>query len=208
MDHVIVMSNSAVLFFVAVVALNSFSAVGYEIIGDESLTAEQANEKALQTEQAAMLSLDRGWNLVSSPVGENVPASLLKQKCKLKGPIWHWDNTLSTGERWRSSDSKYKNNAEITDLNMDKAYWVYAEEPCKIYLTGPERPEKGVIGLFEGWNMISWPVNTPVLVKDLERQCLALISRKHHCGCGTVHCLTLPKQNGEIQPVNIMATQR
>ncbi|MBI4177401.1 MAG: hypothetical protein HY516_03460 [Candidatus Aenigmarchaeota archaeon] len=172
------MLNFGSLFFLLGFTFLAFPSAGYEIVGDEALSVEQVNENALSIEQVAALSLEKGWNLVSSPVGENIPTSLLKQECKLNGPVWHWDNILSTSDRWRSSDSEYKGNPEITNLNMDKAYWVYVEEPCKIYLTGKERPEKGIIGLFEGWNMISWPVNTPVLVSDIERQCPGINFKK------------------------------
>jgi len=98
--------------------------------------------------QTSTLTLNPGWNTISTPLGETMEISDITSACTLgtsgaQSAVWYWDSTSTGTNKWRrhtgevttkDKDDVDVTNPIITEIEPGKGYWVYVtdEEGCTL----------------------------------------------------------------------------
>ena len=128
------------------------------------------------SQQTVTVTLDAGWNMISSPTGTPIPIEAvgyptsIYSTCKRypSTPVWHLSSSVPG---WQRSDISFLGAARLTSIEPNKGYWVWVNETCTFTATGNPRPGNAQLVLLTGWNMISNPASGILTVNDIKGVC-------------------------------------
>jgi len=113
------------------------------VIGDTEVVL------ALGDASTFILTLSKGWNLVSSPLALDGESRQRLKDAALEGKVWEWPVTTRGNRNVRSAETY---NA-TTDITTRTGYWLYGLEPTQVELRG-DREQDLILTLQAGWNLV------------------------------------------------------
>jgi len=101
-----------------------------------------------------IISLEKGWNMISNPFGEVYDIS--SGNCDISASLYGYENGLVP-------------KSELTEMDAGKGYLVKLSSGCSLFLDGNEYVDS--IELKTGWNMIGTVNNEEMSISDIEDKC-------------------------------------
>jgi hypothetical protein len=87
-------------------------------------------------------NLEKGWNLISSPVENGYSVSLIKEQCAVQSGPWVWD----------AVDQEY---AKVSKIVPAKGSWIKVADDCRYDVLGTQITSFEELQLEKGWNLVS-----------------------------------------------------
>ena len=92
---------------------------------------------------ATDIDLEKGWNLISSPVESGYSVSLIKEQCAVQSGPWVWD----------AVDREY---TKVSKILPAEGSWIKVAGNCRYDVPGAEITAAEDLQLQKGWNLVSW----------------------------------------------------
>ncbi len=109
-------------------------------------------------ENQFVITLNAGWNMVSSPVIENTPADASDAQAFYGSRIISTDCAATALWNWNGKSYETPGrNVVGTVLAPIKGYWIYSSAPCAITVQGDRGASAEGAALHAGWNQIGAP---------------------------------------------------
>jgi hypothetical protein len=87
-------------------------------------------------------NLEKGWNLISSPVEGGYSVSFIKEKCTVQSGPWVWDTV----------DQEY---TKVSKILPAKGSWIKVADDCRYDVLGTQITSFEELQLEKGWNLVS-----------------------------------------------------
>jgi hypothetical protein len=126
-----------------------------------------AMARTMSQGDVAQVSLQSGWNLISTPLipdGPSLPGVLSSMAGKYD--MVYTYNPAAGGQPWRHYDPGMPTLlSTLTSIDARWGYWIRATEATTLTLVGT-MPTSTTIPLVAGWNLVGFPSNHAVSVSE------------------------------------------
>lgn len=131
-----------------------------------------------ETELSA--TIHPGWNLLSSPIGFNVPATLMPAKASITSAWkWHgskWEVYITTDGDGGKTYAASKGFGFLEEITPGEGFWL--NSPSKVPFNMPLLgvPDIGPLALANGWNLVGLKGEYPTYVSTISAENSGIVS--------------------------------
>ncbi|MBW6461816.1 MAG: hypothetical protein K0B07_02110 [DPANN group archaeon] len=124
------------------------------IINDSTITTIEVIDKYHRND----ILLEQGWNLISYPYTlDNTSVTDIMSSITSDYTIWAYNSLTKIWSEYDSNKEPHLNN--LTDISNKESFWINISFDENLTVIGT-RPESITIDLNQGWNLISYPLDT------------------------------------------------
>jgi hypothetical protein len=120
-----------------------------------------AKTLTIDSATAFTVALQSGWNLISVPIVASNQSILSLFPANVRSDlidIWGWDELAQDWVYYSSNpnDYYYRYYPRLTQLEIEKAYWVEMARPASFVIEGvaPDQAPFSTVALRSGWNFV------------------------------------------------------
>ncbi|MCK5594292.1 MAG: hypothetical protein KAI18_03555, partial [Candidatus Aenigmarchaeota archaeon] len=124
-------------------------------LNDSTLTTIEVTDKYHRDD----ILLEQGWNLISYPYTlDNTSVTDMMSEITSDYTIWAYNSLTEIWSEYDSTKESHLNN--LTTISNTDSFWINISNDENLTVIGT-RPENITINLNPGWNLISYPLDTP-----------------------------------------------